>query len=96
MLNADDFHTDLLRLTKHSLQALGVSTVLQKQFETEFITQLKSELALRRFKLSYVMFQRILDGNPSFFSPVLRLQSSFLTLFFFGPKTPSVLIALRC
>ena len=39
MLNADDFHTDLLRFTKHSLQELGVSTVLQKQLETEFITR---------------------------------------------------------
>jgi len=39
MLNADDFHTDLLESTKHYLQELAVTTVLQKQLETEFITR---------------------------------------------------------
>jgi hypothetical protein len=39
MLNTDDFHIDLLTFTKHALQKLGVSAVLQKQLETEFLTR---------------------------------------------------------
>jgi hypothetical protein len=39
MLSTDDFCIDLLEFTKHALQKRAVSSVLQKQLETEFITR---------------------------------------------------------